>query len=425
MGLIADLRTWLAGDWRRASAPVASIQASAGNDLNGTGDFGGGWQTIFSGTAEGTFGKIGVRDAMSLPAVLRAAETLSGVFAMTPIKYYRRTPSGPVPAEDSPLYRLFHDRPNDVQSPFLFKEVALGDMLFAGRFAPFVHRDERFQPHMLSRLDPYRIRLATSWSEADGQEVFYDAALPDGSQRRLTRAECWYVPGFSRDGLTGFDRIALMQTALDGARATSNFASRYWSNMARPDVALVIPGKADRDAKRKMRDDWQALYGNANYGAPAVVDQGVTVQELKGANRDAQFIEARQFGVLEVARAFGVPPHLLFELSRATFSNIEQQSLEFIIYCMGPHYARFQEAATFYFAEPGHYFEFVPEALLKGDIKSRYEAYGVAIDKGIMNPNTVRRKENMPDRDGGDTYRMGSGSTIEGATPPSPVPQQA
>jgi HK97 family phage portal protein len=360
---------------------------------------------------------------MTLPSVLQATEILCGVFAMTPLIYYQKTRSGPKKAEGSPLYSLFHDRPNDVQSPFLFKEVAMGDMLLAGRFASFVHRDRIFRPAMLSRLNPYPIQLSQSWSEADGAEHFYDVSLPDSSRRRLTRAECWFVPGFSRDGLNGFDRIALMATAIGGARATNEFAANFWANNARPDIALEVPGKVEKAAKEAIRRDWMSMYGGVNNaGGVAVLDQAMKATQLGGANKDAQFIEARQFGVLEVARAFGVPPHLLFELSRATFSNIEQQSLEFLIYSMGKHFERFASAATFYFAEPGHYFEFLPEALLKGDIKSRYEAYAIAIDKGVMNPNAVRRRENLPERDGGDAYRMGSGSQLEGqANVPAPV----
>ena len=414
MGILSSVGRWFAPSVGEA-APIAS------GDNHLTGDdasFGGiGWQAL-TGASYGNFGRVGVKEALTLPAVLRAAEILCGVFAMTPVIYYRRTSTGPDRAEGSPLYTLFYDRPNDIQSPFIFKEVALGDMLFSGRFAAFIHRDFGFQPAQMSRLDPYPIGLSTSWDKVTGHEIFYDVSLPDGSRERLSRADCWYVPGFTRNGLTGFDRIALMSTALQGARNTSEYAARFWQNNSRPDIALKVPGKVDPDVKRQMRNDWKSLHaGPANAGEPAVLDQGMEIQTFGTANKDSQYIEARQFGVLEVARAFGVPPHLLFELSRATFSNIEQQSLEFIIYNMGPHYERFAAAATHYFAEPGHYFEFLPEALLKGDIKSRFEAYGVAIDKGILSPNEVRSRENIPERDGGDAYRMGSGSMVEGGAP--------
>ena len=416
MSILASVGRWLSSSV--GTAPAAPT-ADAGNQLTGDdASFGGiGWQAL-TGASYGGFGRVGVREALSLPAVMRAAEILCGVFAMTPVIYYRRTPNGPDRAEQSPLYTLFHDRPNDIQSPFLFKEVAMGDMLFAGRFAGFVHRDLNFNPAQLTRLDPYPIALATAWDKSSGYEVFYDVSLPDGMRERLSRADCWYVPGFTRNGLTGFDRIALMATALQGAQNTSEYAARFWQNNSRPDIALKVPGKVDPDVKAQMRRDWKTIYGGpGNAGEPAVLDQSMDVHVIGTPNKDSQYIEARQFGVLEVARAFGVPPHLLFELSRATFSNIEQQSLEFIIYNMGPHYERFAAAATHYFAEPGHYFEFLPEALLKGDIKSRFEAYGIAIDKGILSPNEARRRENQPNREGGDKYRMGSGSMLEGAVP--------
>lgn len=418
MGLWSNLSRWLTGS---AGGAMPGPSASA-NQLNGPEAALGGNAWIALTGHTGNFGRVGVRDALTLPAVLRAAEILCGVFAMTPMIYYRRTPDGPERAEGSPLYELFHDRPNGVQSPFLFKEVMLGDMLFAGKFAAFVHRDEMFQPDQLTRLDPYGVGMSTSWDKSDGYEIFYDCTLPSGGRERLTRASCWYVPGFSRNGLTGFDRINLMDTALRGARSTAEYAARFWQNNSQPPIALTLKGKVDRDVKRQIREDWKALYGGpANAGEPAVLDQETDVKSLGTPNKDSQFLEARQFGVVEVARAFGVPPHLLFELSRATFSNIEQQSLEFVIYNMGPHYERVASAATFFFAEPGHYFEFLPDALLKGDIKSRFEAYGMAIDKGVMNPDEVRRRENLRSRPGGDRFRIGSGSQLEGAGPQPPV----
>lgn len=362
------------------------------------------------------------RTALTLPAVLRAYELLTGVFAMTPMIYYRSLPDGGKErATSSPLYRIFRRSANPVQSAFQFKEVLLGDMLMAGRFVSYNHWDDRFQLSGLTRLDPYGATLNQHWRREDGYELFYDVMLPDGSRERLSRSDCWYVPGFSRDGLTGLNRLQLMDTALSAGASTSEYAARFWENNAQPSTLLKAKGKVEPKDKAAIRADWLARFrGPRSAGDVAVLDQELEAQFLSHNNKDAQYIEVRAFSVLEVSRAFGVPPHLLFELSRATFSNIDHQSLEFIIYCMSLHYERVAAAATHAFAEEGHFFEFLPEALLKGDIKARFEAYGIAIDKGIYSPNEVRRRENENSREGGDEYRVGSGSTLEGQAAPAP-----
>lgn len=395
---------------RGESAPTAQIMAGA-DGLNDTL----GWTVFNLGGGALSGQQISHRAAMSLPSVLRAAEILTGVFAMTPLIYYRRLPDGGRErAADSPLYKLFHARPNGVQNPFQFKELLLGDMIFAGGFYAFVHRDSGYQPTMLSRLDPAGAIISQAWDKAEGLELFYDVTLPNGSRERLTRADVWHVPGFSRDGLTGFDRIQLMNTALSGAAATSEYARFFWENNAQPSTVVTAKAKVPIDQKEMIRQDWiRRFRGTKKGGDVAVLDQDLDVKMLSHDHKASQHIETRTFYVIEVARAFGVPPHLLFELSRATFANIEQQSLEFITYHMMPHYERAANAATFYFAEPGHYFEFLPDALLKGDIKSRFEAYSIAIDKGVYSPNEVREMENRNKRPGGDDYRIGSGSMLE------------
>ncbi|WP_317153978.1 phage portal protein [Sphingopyxis indica] len=339
---------------------------------------------------------INEQTSLGLPAVLRALEVLTGVFAMTPMIYYRREGEGKQRVETSPLFTIFHDRPNDVQSAFLFKEVMLGDMLMAGQFATYVHRDGMYRPKSLSRLNPRSVLPAQFWDRNDGLELFYDAQLPDGSSGRFTRTDIWHVPGFSRDGIFGVNRVRLLDDMLGAAVAAGEYARHFWENNAQPATLLTAKGKIKPEDKTKFKIDWKRMFGGPRKaGDVAVLDQEMDAKTLGATNKDSQFVEVRAFNVVEVARAFGVPPHLLFELTRATFSNIEQQSLEFITYCMMPHYERVASAATHYFAEEGHFFEFLPDALLKGDVKTRWEAYKAAREAGVLNADEIRNRENM------------------------------
>ena len=180
MDLRASLARWLGGTQHASASAAGGPAASSELTDPDSATF---W--ALSGTSGGSRVAVNERTAMSLPAVLHALEILTGVFAMTPMIYYRREADGKVRAETSPLFALFHDRPNEAQSIFLFKEVILGDMLMAGCFANFVHRDGMFRPKALSRLDPRMVHPAKFWDRQDGLELFYDAQLPDGSSGRF------------------------------------------------------------------------------------------------------------------------------------------------------------------------------------------------------------------------------------------------
>lgn len=420
MDLRGTIARWLVGtEQAKGGAPSESPAASSELTNPDSATF---W--ALSGTSGGSRVAVTERTAMSLPAVLHALEILTGVFAMTPMIYYRREADGKVRADTSPLFALFHDRPNEAQSIFLFKEVILGDMLMAGQFANFVHRDGMFRPKALSRLDPRMVHPAKFWDREDGLELFYDAQLPDGSSGRFTRTDIWHVTGFSRDGLLGVNRVRLLDDMLGSAVAAGEYARHFWENNAQPATLLKTKGKVKPEDKAQIKFDWKRMFGGARRaGEVAVLDQEMDATTLGATNRDSQFVEVRAFNVVEVARAFGVPPHLLYELSRATFSNIEQQSLEFIMYSMMPHYERVASAATHYFAEPGHFFEFLPDALLKGDVKTRWEAYKAARETGAMNADEIRRRENLQPIGGraGEDYWRPANMAVSGEDNPAPA----
>lgn len=404
--------------FRGEASSDAIVAAENGmNDANGST-----FVNILGGNTGGV--SMGEREALTLPAFLRALEVLCGIFAMTPMLYYKQlADGGKERATETAEYRIFHDRPNQTQNIFLFKELMIGDLVMKGRFGAFIHRDALYRPKGLSRVQPTGIAVSQHWNREDGAENFYDVGLPDGAHERLTRNDFWYVPGFSRDGVTGIDRLQLLDDTIRGAVATSRFAARFWENNAQPSTILTTKAKVDPASKEQIKSDWRNRFGGpSNAGGVAVLDQEMDAKFLAHDNKASQYLEVRTFYVVEIARALGVPPHIVFELSRATFTNIEQQSLELIMYHMMPHFGRVAAAATHQFAAPGHFFEFLPDAMLKGDIKSRYEAYAIAVDKGIMNPDEVRGRENMNSRPGGKKFRIGSGSAIEGQAPAGAAP---
>jgi HK97 family phage portal protein len=158
---------------------------------------------------------------------------------------------------------------------------------------------------------------------------------------------------------------------------------------------LTTEQKVGPDDKKRIRQDWTSLYSGSDGDAVAVLDQDLKAAFLSHNLKDDQFIETRQFQVVDLARIWGVPPHLIFDLSKATFSNIEQQSLEFVTYHLGPHFARVAGAATRQFGGAGLYFEHITDALVRGDLKSRMEAYWLQRQMGLANANELRSRENL------------------------------
>lgn len=400
-------------------APAAGVQASAVQS-----------ETQWNGFVFGRQSRAGVvvneRTTIGLPAVLQALRVLSGVFAMTPLHYYRRTADGRERAQDDPIYALLHERPNAYQSAFAFKELMLADILLSGNFFAYVSRDWRGRPVAITRLRPGYVTVADYFDRATGTELFYDATLPDNSRERFAARDIWHVAGPTRDGEVGLNPLQYMRDALGGAIATADYTSRYWGQDAKPDIALHTDQKMLPPDKDRVRTDWKARFAGPNGEKVAVLDQGLKPEFLSHNHEESQLLETRQFQVLDVARAFGVPPHLLFDLSRATFSNIEHQSLEFVTFHLGPHYERVASAAARQFAAPGHYFEFLTDALVKGDIKTRWEAYRIQRETGVYSADEIRERENLNPIGGaaGQERWRPANMAIAGAPPEPPAPQR-
>ena len=368
--------------------------------------------------------------ALALPAVLQALRVLTGVLAMTPLHYYRSGPSGRVRADSEGIGHLLLTRPNSYQSAFAWWELFWGDILLTGNFYAYVSRDWRGEPVAFTRLKPAHVLISEHFDRADGYTLFYDATLPDGVRERFSARDIWHVAGFSRDGLNGLNPVAYARDALGGAIATSNHASQFWAKGGRPATVLTSKQKVGPEAKAAMRDDWKRLYGSLDGEAVAVLDQELDAKFLSHDMRASQFIETRQFQVVDLARIWGVPPHLIFDLTRSTNNNIEHQSLEFVTYHLGPHFARLAGAATAAFAAPGHYFEHLVDALVKGDLKSRMEAYWLQRQMAMVNADELRTRENLPTIGGaaGQEYWRPANMSIAGqppATPPSADPPPA
>ena len=361
---------------------------------------------------------------------MQALRILSGVFALTPIHYFGRLDGGGRERRrNDPLQLLVHDQPNGFQTAFEFWELYMGDLMLTGNWYAYVSRAPDGSPVALTRLKPGSVKIVEYFDRASGMTVFFDATLPDATAGRFPGREILHVRGLSRDGVVGLNPMAYMRDAFGNAIATGQHAGKYFGDGAKPKVVLTTTQKVDPMTRQAIKADWKATHGGLDGDAVAVMDNDLKPTFLSHDNQESQFVETRQFEVGELARIWGVPPHLIFDLSRATFSNIEQQSLEFVMYHLGPHYARLAQTLTRVFAPDDAFFEHQTDALVKADLQTRTEAYSRQRQNGTVNANEVRAFDNLAplDGDAGTEYWRPANMTLAGtpvANPAAPAAEK-
>ncbi|MFT8335111.1 MAG: phage portal protein [Acetobacter orientalis] len=353
---------------------------------------GGVWSTVSMGGPSRSGVVVNERTTLSLPAVMQAVRVLSGVFARVPMHYCRIDAGGSHRLEKDPLYQLMNGRPNEAQSRYLFREILMSDILMAGNFYAYVSRDAFMRPVALTRLCPLSTQPLQSFDRQSGQHMFYDATLPDGTAGRFSSRDIWHVAGMSRNGLQGMNPIAYMREAFGESIATASYVQNYWRNNGQPPVILTSDQNIPPEVKQQIKEDWKARYsGPSNAGEAAVLSHGLKASYMTSSNKDGQLVETRTMQVLDIARAWGVPPHLIFELSKATFGNIEQQSLEFVIYHLGPHFARVADSAAHTFAAEGCTYVHDPSELMKGSFLERAQGVSALRNAGVLTTDEARQ----------------------------------
>ena len=219
-----------------------------------------------------------------------------------------------------------------------------------------------------------------------------------------------HIPGLGFDGLVGYSPIAMAKNAIGLAIATEEYGAKFFANGAAPSGVLEHPGTI-KDPSR-VREAWQSQFGgSANSGKIAVLEEGMKYTPISISPEQAQFLETRKFQINEIARIFRVPPHMVGDLEKSSFSNIEQQSLEFVKYTLDPWVVRWEQSiarALLSEDEKRSYFvKFNLEGLLRGDYASRMNGYATARQNGWMSANDIRELENLdriPAEEGGDLY---------------------
>jgi HK97 family phage portal protein len=235
-----------------------------------------------------------------------------------------------------------------------------------------------------------------------------------------------HVPLLSLDGIKGLSPITLNRMGISLSLSQQQFAAKFYANGSRPSGVLEHPLKLGAEAATRLRENWSQVYaGSANAGKVAILEEGMKFNALTMPLEDAQFIETVRFSREQIAALFRVPPHMIGNLERATFSNIEQQSLEFAVYTLGPYLVKWEQAFANSLLMPSeraeYYFKFNMDALLRGDSKARSEAYAAARQWGWLSVNDIRELEDENPIPNGDIYLQPINMYEAGKTPPAPT----
>ena len=304
---------------------------------------------------------------------------------------------------------------------FIFREVMVTHLLLWGNCYAQILRNGRGEVIGLYPLMPNKMSV-----ERDERgQLFYryqrlngEPPTMESTDVILLPEDVLHIPGLGYDGLVGMSPIAACRNAVGMGLAADEYGSRFLSNGATPAGVLETPTLI-KDVS-KLRDSWEKAYGGTgNAGRVAILEEGVTFKPISMSPQDSQLLETRQYQLTEIARIFRIPPHMLQDLSRATFSNIEEQSLEFVKYTLNPWIIRWEQGMTKALLnadEKRRYsIRFNVDGLLRGDYKSRMEGYRIGVSSGILSVNDCRRLENMDllsEEEGGD-YHLIQGAMIK------------
>lgn len=362
-----------------------------------------------------TAGKaVNERSAMQMTAVYACVRILSEAIAGLPLHLYKYGCDGSKEkAVEHPLYFLLHDEPNKEMTSFVFRETLMTHLLLWGNAYAQVIRNGKGEVIALYPLMPNRMEV----NRTDKGQLYYqyttssdDAPTVEGSTAVLMPEDVLHIPGLGFDGLVGYSPIAMAKNAIGLAIATEEYGAKFFANGAAPSGVLEHPGTI-KDPQR-VRDAWMSQFsGSRNAGKVAVLEEGMKYTPISISPEQAQFLETRKFQINEIARIFRVPPHMVGDLEKSSFSNIEQQSLEFVKYTLDPWVIRWEQSLqrTLLSSEEKkrYYFKFNLEGLLRGDYASRMTGYATARQNGWMSANDIRELENLdriPTELGGDLY---------------------
>ena len=342
--------------------------------------------------------------AMRLTAVLGCVRVLAESIGMLPCSIYKTVGRGKEKATSERLHKLVSIKPNGFMTPQEFWELLVVCLCLRGNFYAYKVKALGEVVELLP-LDPGCVqpKLNSQW------EPVYQVTFPDGSTDVLGQEDIWHVRILTLDGLVGLNPIAYAREAISLGLATEEHGARLFSNGAVTSGVLRTDQELSDLAYQRLKEDFAEKHqGLGNAHKPMILEMGLDWKSMALSAEDSQFLETRKFQLEEICRLFRVPMHMVQNTDRATFSNIEELGLGFINYSLIPYLTRIEQRINIGLIRESklgtYYAKFNVGALLRGDMKSRFEAYATAINWGMYSPNDCLELEDRNPRPGGDVY---------------------
>ena len=379
-----------------------------------------GYSFLFGRTTSGK--PVNERTAMQTTAVYACVRILAEAVASLPLHVYEyQDDGGKKLVYDHPLYYLLHDEPNPEMTSFVFRETLMSHLLIWGNAYAQIIRDGAGRVLGLYPLLPDKMEVQRD----DQGNIYYvysrnsdeNPMFKEYGNIKLKAEDVLHIPGLGFDGLIGYSPIAMAKNAVGMTLACEEYGASFFANGANPGGVLEHPGVLKDPSK--VRESWNSVYrGVSNAHKIAVLEEGMKYQQIGIPPEEAQFLETRKFQINEIARLYRIPPHMVGDLDKSSFSNIEQQSLEFVKYTLDPWVIRWEQSLQRSLLLPGekgkYFIKLNVDGLLRGDYQSRMNGYAVGRQNGWFSANDIREMENMnpiPNEEGGNLYLINGAMT--------------
>lgn len=414
---------------------TAGLSRKSGNPDWGTLERYLGW--AFGGGVSSSGIIVNPSNAMQSAAVYACLKVLSESVGMLPLCIYTKGQNGArTPAENHPLYELLHEQPNEYQTAIEFLEMMVLHLNLRGNAYAYINRTRSGRVVELIPLHPDMVTVLMD----NTNTVVYRVGTENGTQRIIERKELLHIKGLTLNGWLGISPIAYARESIGLALATEKFGGQLFRNGAKMGGVLEHPGNLSDEAYKRVKNSFDAATSGEDAHKTALLEEGMKWSKVSMTADDSQFLDTRKFQRGEIASVFRVPPHLIMDLERATFSNIEHMSLEFVQYSLMPWLTRIEKAVRRDVFSPddkkNNTVKFNVAALLRGDAASRSAYYASGIMNGWLTRNEARGMEYLNPLDGLDTplmpLNMTDGTddpdeaedTVEGETHALPAPKE-
>ena len=378
---------------------------------------------VNGGAASSSGVHVNASSALKYTPFWAAVRIISGTLGACPFKTFEHLKAGgkrPVP--EHPAYTLLHDRPNDYMDAITFKETRQAHVLCYGNGYAEIQRDGGGRPVALWPLLPDK----TTRKMTPKGTPYYEVRTPDNQTVTLADENVLHVKGLGFDGYTGYDVVTFHREALGYGMAVKEFGSRFFSNGASPGGVLEHPNTLGKPALEHLKESWNAQHqGLSNAHRLQILEEGMKFHETGVDPKKAQALEVQKWTVDDCSRIFQIPPHKLGSMEFSKYNNVEQLNIDFYCTTMLYWFCKWEQEVDYKLfmpSERGRIFaEIIADAVLRGNIKDRYEAYGIGRQWGFLNINDIHAKENMnPIGPAGDVYLDPLNMVPAGTLPKNP-----